>query len=58
MLIAYVVFGLVFIAGGIWELAKDEGHTWGWVGIAIGVGYVLVAAFRWKRQGAHPKSEV
>ena len=58
MRIAYVVFGLTFVAIGISWLVKGDGNSAsGGIQVAIGVGWLLVATFKGRRSASHPKSE-
>lgn len=58
MRIACVVFGLTLIATGISWLVKGNGNsTSGGIQVAIGVGWLLVAAFRAWRSDSHSKSK-
>lgn len=58
MRIAYVVLGLAFIAIGISWLVKGNGNSAsGGIQVAIGVGWLLIAAFKGRRSASHPKSE-
>jgi hypothetical protein len=56
--IAYVVFGLTFIAAGILGLVKGNGNSAsGGIQVALGIGCLLAAAFKGRRPASHPKSE-
>jgi hypothetical protein len=55
MRIAYVVFGLTGVAFGISLLVKGNSVSGG-VQVAIGVGWLLVAAFKGRWSASHPKS--
>jgi hypothetical protein len=58
MRIAYVVFGVILIATGISWLLKGDGHSAsGWIQVALGVGWLLVAVFKGGRSTSRPKSE-
>ena len=58
MRIAYVAFGLTFVAIGISWLAQGNGNSArGGIQVAIGVGWLLVAAFKGRRQDSHSESE-
>ena len=58
MRIAYVVLGLAFVAIGISGLFKGNGNSAsGGIQVAIGVGWLLIAAFKGRQSASHPKSE-
>jgi len=55
MRIAYVVFGVTLIATGISWLVKGDGNSAsGEIQIALGVGWLLLAAFKGRRSASHP----
>ena len=56
MRIAYVVFGLTFAGYGIVWITRGETGT-GVVYLAIGVGWLLVVAFKGRQSASHRKSE-
>jgi hypothetical protein len=58
MRIAYVAFGLTLVAIGISWLVKGNGpSTSGGIQVAIGVGWLLIAAFKGRQSDSHSKSE-
>jgi hypothetical protein len=56
--IGYVAFGVTWIAMGISSLVKGDGDsTVGGIQVALGVGWLLLAAFKSKRFASLPKHE-
>jgi hypothetical protein len=51
MLISYLIFGLFWLFSGIWMLNGGDTGT-GIGSLALGIGYLLVAAFKSMRPAA------
>lgn len=55
---AYVIFGVTWFAIGISWLVKGDGNSAiGGIQIALGVGWLLLAAFKGRRSASYPKPE-
>lgn len=54
VLIAFVIFGLAWLTFGIWELTEGDTGA-GVLRLALGVGWLLLAAFKGMRSPAQDR---